>query len=91
MKEYNVYLNGLWFFDYIIEANTKEEAIKKAMNEMELESGSIDLTHIDQYVEEYDGVGVGPGINDMNISSEYFPEILKKVYAKEEKQSETVK
>jgi hypothetical protein len=55
MKEFYVYLNGTWSFDYLIEANTKEEAISQAIRDMDGESGSIDLEHIDQSAEEEAG------------------------------------
>jgi hypothetical protein len=86
MKTFNVCLNGLWSFDYLIEANTKEEAISQAIKEMDLESGSIDLEHVDQYAEEEKDsrVPCGPGPSDMKISSKFFYKIMTAVYEKEE-------
>ena len=52
MKTFNVILNGTWSFDYLIEANTKEEAINQAIRDMDGESGSIDLIHVNQSAEE---------------------------------------
>ncbi len=52
MKEFNICLEGTWNFDYIIEANSKEEAIEKAIQEMDQESGSIDLAHTKQWIED---------------------------------------
>ena len=55
MKEFYVFVNGTWSFDYQIEANTKEEAINQAIRDMDGESGSIDLIHVDQSAEEEAG------------------------------------
>lgn len=52
MKEFNICLEGTWNFDYIIEANSKEEAIEKAIQEMDQESRSIDLAHTKQWIED---------------------------------------
>jgi hypothetical protein len=77
VKSFYIHLKGLWDFDYQIEANSKEEAISKAMQEMDRDAGSIYLEHIDQYVEEDTGSAVsGPGIGDMKISEEFFPKIM---------------
>ncbi|MBT3511055.1 MAG: hypothetical protein HN472_16115 [Nitrospina sp.] len=76
MKEFYIFVNGTWSFDYQIEANTKEEAICQAMKDMDQEARCIELYHVDQYVEEDTGSGVsGPGIGDMKISDEFFPKI----------------
>ena len=37
MKEFDIFLEGTWHFYYSIEANSKEEAIKQAMKDMEEE------------------------------------------------------
>jgi hypothetical protein len=42
---------GTWFFNYAIEANSEEEAIEKAKQEMYMEAGSIDLNHTRQWCE----------------------------------------
>jgi D-alanine-D-alanine ligase-like ATP-grasp enzyme len=52
MKEFNLILEGTWSFHYSIEANSKEEAIEKATQEMNAESGSIDLYHTNQWFED---------------------------------------
>ena len=49
MKEFDIFLEGTWHFYYSIEANSKEEAIKQAMKDMEEESRSIDLYHTNQW------------------------------------------
>ena len=49
MKEFDICMEGNWFFDYTIKANSKEEAIEKAIEEMDQESGSIDLEHTKQW------------------------------------------
>lgn len=75
MKEYYVHLNGLWSFDFgDIKANSKEEARMKAIKIMDGESGSIELDHIEQFVEEEGGSG--PGFEDMMIIGKYYFEIL---------------
>lgn len=51
MKEFNICLEGTWNFDYVINANSKEEAINKAIQEMDAESGSIALIHTNQWFE----------------------------------------
>ena len=51
MKEFDICLEGTWFFNYLIEANSKEEAIEKAIQEMDQESGSIDLDHTKRWFE----------------------------------------
>jgi hypothetical protein len=77
MNSYYVTLNGLWSFDFSIEATSKEEAIQEAMELMEKESGSIDLEHVDQHVEEESDSGMahGPGPSDMKISGDFFNDI----------------
>ena len=52
MKEFNICLEGTWNFDYVINANSKEEAINKAIQEMDAESGSISLYHTHQWFED---------------------------------------
>ncbi len=74
MKKFNVCLNGTWSFDFGIEANSKEAAIAEAIEMMDMEAGSIDLYHIEQFAEEEDGCGPGP--EDMTILDEFFPKIL---------------
>jgi len=75
MKEFNVHLNGLWSFDFGgIEANSKEAAIEEAIKLMDMESRAIELEHIEQFAEEGDGCGPGPG--DMYILDEFYPKIL---------------
>jgi hypothetical protein len=49
MKEFNICLEGTWYFDYLIKANSKEEAIEKAIEQMDQESGAIDLEHTKQW------------------------------------------
>ena len=51
MKEFNICLEGTWYFDYLIKANSKEEAIEKAIEQMDQESGAIDLEHTKQWFE----------------------------------------
>jgi hypothetical protein len=88
MKKFYVFLNGLWNFDYEIEANTKEEAINQAIYDMDRESGSIDIDHIDQYVvEEKESECISsPDAEDMKISSEFFPKIMDAKYEEEKAQ-----
>ena len=57
MKEFDIFLEGTWHFYYSIEANSKEEAIKQAMKDMEEESRSIDLYHTNQWFDgEEEGI-----------------------------------
>jgi len=49
MKEFDIFLEGTWHFGYVIQANSKEEAIEKAIQDMDGESGSIDLHHTNQW------------------------------------------
>jgi|TARA_Y100000294_G_scaffold140947_1_gene134825 hypothetical protein len=49
MKKFDICLEGTWFFNYSIEANSKEEAIEKAIKDMDEESRSIDLYHTNQW------------------------------------------
>ena len=51
MKEFVIFLEGTWHFHYSIDANSKEEAIDKAIQDMNAESGSIDLHHTNQWFE----------------------------------------
>jgi len=75
MKEFYVHLNGLWSFDFGgIKANSKEEARMQAIELMDRESGSIELEHIEQFVEEEGGSG--PRFEDMMILGKYCSEIL---------------
>ena len=52
MKEFYVVLNGLWSFDFVIDANSKEEAERLAMELMDEDHGPIDIEHVDQHAEE---------------------------------------
>ena len=52
MKEFYVFLNGLWSFDFVIDANSKEEAERLAMELMDKDHGPIDIEHVDQHAEE---------------------------------------
>ena len=52
MKEFYVVLNGLWSFDFVIDANSKEEAERLAMELMDKDHGPIDIEHVDQHAEE---------------------------------------
>ena len=52
MKEFYVVLNGLWSFDFVIDANSKEEAKTLAMELMDKDHGPIDIEHVDQHAEE---------------------------------------
>ena len=77
MKEFYVVLNGLWSFDFVIDANSKEEAEILAMELMDKDHGPIDIEHVDQHAEEMkksSGVG-GPDIDDMKISYKNFNKI----------------
>lgn len=49
MKEFDIFLDGTWYFSYSINANTKEEAIKKAKQQMDMEACPIDIQHINQW------------------------------------------
>ena len=55
MTQFYVKLKGTWSFCYAIEATTEEEAINLAVRQIDEESGSIDLTHEKQSVEEEKG------------------------------------
>ena len=83
MKNFYVTLNGLWFFDLEVVANSNEEAINKAMDIVDQESGPIGIDYIDQHVEEEGGNGPGPG--DMKVSGKFFPKIWEEKYKKSEK------
>jgi len=75
MKEFYVHLNGLWCFDFGgIKANSKEAAIEEAIKTMNMESGSIELEHIEQFAEEEDGCG--PGLEDMPILNKFYLKIM---------------
>ena len=52
MKEFYVVLNGLWSFDFVIDANSKEEAKTLAMELMDEDHGPIEIEHVDQHAEE---------------------------------------
>jgi hypothetical protein len=82
MKTFNVHLTGLWNFDFLVDAKSKEEAIGEAIEVMELEAAPIDLCHVDQYAEEDNGQKIldGPGPGDMKISDEFFPKIIAAKY-----------
>lgn len=68
MKEFYVQLNGLWCFDFRgIKANSEEAAIEEAIKTMNMEFGSIELDHIEQFVEEEGGCGPGWELGDMPI------------------------
>ena len=49
MEIFDIWLEGTWRICYGVKANSKLEAIKKAMKDMEEESGSIDLYHTNQW------------------------------------------
>ena len=51
MKDFHIFLEGTWGFDYGVEANSKEEAIDKAIQDMDGESGAITLIHTNQWFE----------------------------------------
>ncbi len=51
MKDFDICLEGTWFFNYSLKANSKEEAIEKAIKDMNRESRSIDLYHTNQWFE----------------------------------------
>jgi hypothetical protein len=78
MKEFYVELHGLWSFSFNIDANSKEAAIAEAIKMMDMESGSIQLEHIDQFAEEeIDGcIPNGPELGDMPVVDEFFSKIL---------------
>ena len=52
MKTFNVTLRGRWFFDFLIDAESAEEAEEIAVDTMNKESGSIDLEFDHVEVEE---------------------------------------
>jgi len=70
MKEFDIFLEGTWHFYYSIEANSKEEAIKQAMKDMEEESRSIDLYHTNQWFDgEEEGIKKEIHIVDLESGS----------------------
>jgi len=56
MADFNVVLNGKWFFDYTVVADSLEEAVAVAQEQMSMESGNIDL-HFTRIVVEDDKTG----------------------------------
>ena len=57
MEIFDIWLEGTWSFCYGVKANSKLEAIKKAMKDMEEESRSINLYHTNQWFDgEEEGI-----------------------------------
>lgn len=52
MKDFNVFLEGAWGFSCVIEANSKEEAIRKAIQDIDNQVEPIDLIHTKQWLED---------------------------------------
>jgi len=52
MEKFDIFLDGTWSFSYSIKANSKEEAIEKAIKEMDMEACPIDLQHNNQWFED---------------------------------------
>ena len=52
MKEYWIDMEGIWSYQNCIKANSKEEAIELAKEDMDRESGCIYLGHINQWLED---------------------------------------
>jgi hypothetical protein len=69
MKEYWINLEGIWSYTNCIKANSKEEAIKLAMQDMDRESGCIYLGHINQWFEDEEEERKGGEIYTMRRES----------------------
>lgn len=52
MKEFNIRFEGKWFFDYTYSANSKEEALENALQNVCDEAYPFDLVILEQYVDE---------------------------------------
>jgi hypothetical protein len=51
MEEFSICLEGTWYFNYLIKANSREEAINQAIKDMDAESRCIELYHTNQWLE----------------------------------------
>ena len=49
MAEFYIYLEGTWHFDYLIESNSKEEAIEQAVKDIDEGSVQVDIFHENQW------------------------------------------
>ena len=83
MKEFNVTLNGLWSFGFCIKANSKQDAIEKAIKAMDMESGPIDFKLIEQFAEEEGELLNDFGPEDAAIIEKFYKVILKAKHAKD--------
>jgi len=52
MKKYDIHIEGKWTFCYGHEGNSKEEAIKKALQAVKREAGPIEIEILEQYVHD---------------------------------------
>jgi len=52
MKEFDIRFEGEWFFSYTYFANSKEEALEKALKDVCDEAFPFDLIILGQYVDE---------------------------------------
>ena len=52
MKDFNIRFEGEWIFCYSYEANSKEEALKKALQDVCNEAFPFDLRILGQYVDD---------------------------------------
>lgn len=50
MKEFNIFLEGTWSFNNVIEANSKEEAINEAIQDVDYWARSLDISHTNQWL-----------------------------------------
>jgi hypothetical protein len=51
MQEFDIFLEGTWSFCNVFEANSKEEAIEKAMLEVDERAIPIDIYHTNQWLD----------------------------------------
>ncbi|MCH7649811.1 MAG: hypothetical protein IIA63_01475 [Nitrospinae bacterium] len=52
MKKFEIRFEGEWFFSYTYDANSKEEALEKALQDVEREAFPFDLVIFKQYVND---------------------------------------
>jgi len=50
MKDFHIFLEGTWSFNYGIEANSKEEAIDQAIQDVDNWARSLDIYHTNQWL-----------------------------------------
>jgi len=52
MKDFDIHIEGKWTFSYCYQGNSKEEALEKALQDVNRKAFPFDLVILGQYVNE---------------------------------------